>query len=489
MSDSFYQPQRLPDALGTIKPPAKRNEAEAKAAKGTSLAMTDTGNGERFAARNRGCALWCNRLNCWLVFNGVRWIIDEQGQVQQWAKQAVRAIWDEARLVKDSGVQSANKVSEELIRHSNKSEAAARIDAMLKLAKSEPGMSATVDDFDRDPLLFNTETGTLNLQTGELQPHDPADRITKLSPVAYDPAAECPLWLKTLGRIFNADRERVAFVQRAIGYAMTGTISEQVLIVAHGTGANGKSVTFDTISDIAGDYAATVDAGLFTDSKSGMNEQRYELAELRGKRLLIASESEQGRRLKVALIKTLTGDERVKARPIYGKPIEYARTFKPWLVTNHRPTIRDDGEAVWRRVRLLPFEVTIPEHERDPKLRDKLKAEYPGILRWMLDGCMAWQRDELGDCEAVTRATDDYRADSDPMGDFIRERCKLGLNCRTKAGDLRAAYECHCEEQGERPLRGKLYTEALSKHGVEPDRTKSQRAYIGIGLLTDEVTR
>jgi putative DNA primase/helicase len=438
---------------------------------------TDIGNAARFALQHGDALRWCGPWQTWLAWTGQRWERDEADAAMRRAIETALSILNEA---KDA---QSDEQRQRVAKHGADTQRRERLNAMIALAKSD--MAVAPNELDADLFAFNTLNGTIDLRTAELRPHDPADLITKIAPVEFDADADAPLWRAFLDRIFAADADLIGFVQRWLGHCLTGDTREQVLPVAYGVGANGKSTLIDAIAAIMGDYAGMTTADLFTESRSGANEQRYELAELCGKRFVVASESERGRRLRVALVKALTGDDLVKCRPIYGRPFAYRRTFKPLLVTNHKPRIDDDTEAVWRRVRLIPFDVVIPKAERDTLLPMKLRAEAPGILAWLVRGCLDWQRYGLGEPDAVTAATAEYRAESDPVAGFIADCCTLNADAWTRSADLRQSYERYAEEQGEKPLAGKWFGEALSRHGLRPERLYAGRGWRGVGLLTE----
>ncbi len=439
---------------------------------------TDAGNAARLAIRFLNQLRFAYGLNQWLAWDGRRWATDQSGTAVYLATVTALAIYDEAKSAERESTREA------LTRWALQSQKRERINAMLDLAK--PYLSVTPDQLDADPFVFNVTNGTIDLKTGKLHDHDPSALISKLAPVKHDPTAEAPRWLGFLDRIFAGDAELIEFVQRWLGYCMTADVREQLLPVLFGTGANGKSTLLDTVAAVVGDYAGTTTTDVLIESRSSASETRYELADLVGKRLIVANEAERGRRLRLGLVKSLTGDDQIKARPIYGRPFTYHRTYKPLLVTNHKPRVDEDSEAAWRRLRLIPFNVIIPKAERDPMLLAKLRAEGSGILAWLVRGCLDWQRHGLGEPEAITVATGLFRIESNPMLSWMSECCTPHANNWQKTAELRRSYEQYCAENGFTLESGKSFTDFLRAQGFTPKPRNAGKGWAGIGLLTEE---
>ncbi|ROR03388.1 phage/plasmid primase, P4 family, partial [Desulfosoma caldarium] len=396
-------------------------EWEAERAKGLDpdgrLHLTDLGNAKRFVAHHGANVRFCHLWGKWLLWDGTRWKCDETGYVRQLAKDVALSIHREA------DVAEQNKVDENIVRairkHAQKTEGSGRIQAMLFLAQSE--VPAHPDTMDKDPWLFNCLNGTIDLRTGELRPHDKRDMITKLAPVHYDPEAQCPRWLAFLEEIMDGDQDLIAYLQRFVGYALTGITKEQCFHIFWGSGANGKTTFLEAVQKIFGDYGQTTQADTFMVQRPGAVTN--DVAKLRGARFVAAAESAEGRRLDEALIKRLTGGDTISARFLYAEPFEFKPQCKIVIATNHKPDIRGQTSAIWRRMRLVPFTVQIPPEEQDRELGQKLEAELPGILAWAVRGCLEWQRQGLQPPEAVTEATEGYRSEMDTIGDFIDECC------------------------------------------------------------------
>lgn len=326
--------------------------------------------------------------------------------------------------------------------------------------------------------------GTVDLRTGELRPHRREDLITRLAPVEYDPDAEAPLWEAFLRRIMDGNEDLIRFLQRAVGYSLTGDTSEQCFFLLYGTGANGKSTFLEAIRAMLGDYAQQADFGTFlVQNRDG---PRNDVARLVGARFVSAVEVESGRRLSETLVKQLTGNDRVVARFLYREHFEFVPTFKLWLAANHKPVIRGADHAIWRRIKLIPFQVTIPPEDRDRQLAARLRAELPGVLAWAVRGCLEWQQYGLGEPPEVTEATNEYRAEMDPLGPFFGERCVLHPNARAYAGELYAGYAAWCEQAGERPMSQREFGLRLQERGFERRIVRGRVVWVGLGLRGGE---
>jgi P4 family phage/plasmid primase-like protien len=427
---------------------------------------TDLGNSRRlvklFGAKIRYCYVW----GVWLVWDGKRWKEDRTGAIYRLAKKAARSIAAEITDDLDDAEAKA------LLKWALESESKKRLDAMIALAQSEPGIPVEPHQLDADPWLLNVANGTLDLRSGQLRDHESSDLLTKLSLVAFDPKAEAPQWLKFLGRAMEADAGRIAYLQRASGYGMTADISEHVLFFLYGTGRNGKGTYLETLLYILGDYATTIDPALITlrmhdDHPTG-------LTDLDGRRFVPTVEVDDGKRLAESLVKRLTGGDRIKARRMRENFYEFNPTHKFFLAANHKPTIRGTDEGIWSRIKLIPFNVFIPPTERDRRLPQKLRAEASGILNWLVEGCLAWQRDGLNEPAAVAEATSAYRAEMDAVGRFVDECCVVNKEFRVKAQTLYQKYTEWCKESGERETLTKTaFGTELNKRGYEQKKSNS----------------
>src|SRR6266851_1549366 len=358
-----------------------------------------------------------------------------------------------------------------------KSEAAPRINAMLDMARSEPSIPILPDQMDHDPSLLNCPNGTLEVRTGMLREHRRGDYLTKLCPTPYHKEATCPVFMKFLKTIFGGNAELIVFTQRVFGRCLSGDVSEQILPILWGVGANGKSTLVNAMMEVMGqDYAMKANADLLMVSRS--ERHPTEIAQLFGKRLVIASESAEGRRLNESLIKDLTGGERMRGRRMHEDFWEFDPTHKVFLITNYKPEVRGTDDGVWRRIRLIPFtqrfwdpnepscpDSVPPEAIADKTLPDKLRQEYPGILAWLLRGCLDWQRDGLTLPEAVQIATAEYRSSQDIIAHWLDEHCLIGPDYSCRAAALFTHYCDWCSATNERPMSQRVFGEALTKRG------------------------
>jgi P4 family phage/plasmid primase-like protien len=462
------------DSPGDSEPPTSGPEADTPIAESDEPAhLTDLGNAQHFVREHGHNLRYCYRFGCWHHWAGRRWEEDERGMVERLAKRTVLNFYRLAAALEDNAERKA------LVAHARRSEAAGRIEAMVRLARSEPGIAILPDELDRDPWLLNCLNGTLDLRTGRLRPHDPHDLITKLIPIPYDAAAACPLWERFLEQILPDPAVR-RFVKRAIGYAATGDTREQALFFLFGGGANGKSTLLNLIMAALGDYAKQAAPELLTYSKN--DRHPTELADLVGVRFVASIEVDEGKRLAEALVKQMTGGDRMKARRMRENFFDFAPTHKVFLAANHRPVIRGTDHAIWRRIHLIPFEVSIPPEQQDKQLPTKLYGELPGILRWIVEGCLEWQWAGLGVPQAVANATREYRAEQDVLGAFLEEECEILPTATVTSKALYAAYEAWCKRTGEPPIGQRWLAPRLIERGFQPTRTGAARGWVGLRL-------
>lgn len=443
-------------------------------------AATDIGNGMRLARRHGNSLRYCWPWSKWLVWGGRRWKVDDTGGVASRAKKTVRSIYLEAAGCED------DEKRRKIVAWAKQSEKRERISAMVDLARSEEGIPILPADLDADPWLLNCKNGTLDLQTGELQKHAPADYITKLCPTAFHRTAGCPRWTEFLQRIFADDADLIRFIKRLTGYFLTGVTADHILPVGWGKGANGKSTYIGAVMDTMGpDYSMKAPRDLLMMRRG--EHHPTELADLFGKRFVAAVETAEGQRLDEALVKDLTGGDAQRARRMREDFWEFKPTHKLILATNHRPDIRDTTHSTWRRVKLVPFTVVIPDDDQDHDLPRKLRTEASGILAWAVEGCLEWQADGLAEPEAVKLATTEYRSEQDIIGAFVEECCRTDPNERERAGVLYKCYRDWCEQNGEKSVNQTRFGKALSERGFDRE-TSNGVWYRGIALIDNEDT-
>lgn len=446
-----------------------------------SFPFTDLGNAERFVHQHKENIRYCALHEAWFIWDGKRWKRDPGIDVYFLARQTVRSIPKEAEQFEDGDRRA------QVLKWAAKSESWSKIRDMVKLAQSDPTVTIEPEEFDRNPWLLNCLNGTLNLKTGTLQPHRREDLITQICPVNYDSAATCHRWKQFVSEIFCGNTALMDYIQKVCGYFLTGSTKEQDFYIFYGTGANGKSTFLKIMMELMGpDYAKQTEANaLLVKRHQTIGE---EIAALTGARLITTIEVEDGKRLAEALVKQLTGGDRVRTRTLYKSSFEFDPTFKLVMACNHKPRIAGTDDGIWRRIKLIPFTVHIPEHKQDPDLADKLKQELPGILNWALTGCLKWQKEGLIPPEEVDAATAVYRVESDLIGAFLEE-CTITDNqqAKTQVNDLYECYKSWIEAAGEHPLSMRKFGDRLRDRGfVCVASTGNRKYWLGIGLTAQD---
>jgi putative DNA primase/helicase len=444
---------------------------------------------------------YCYPWKSWLPWTGTHWQRDDTGTVMQWAKATIRGMLDTLKDLMDDTAR------DELYKHIKSSLSTSRLEGMVKLAQDEPGIPVLPDALDQHHWLLNCANGTLDLKTGTLRPHTRGDLLTKCLALAYDPEAPCPTWERFLWHImggsveqddpdesaavhqarYEADeraRRLIGFLQRAVGYSLTGDTSEHCFFLLYGTGRNGKGTFIETVQAMLGPYGKTAEMSTFLARQT--ETVRNDLADLHGARFVSASEADKGRRLAESLVKRLTGGDRIKARFLFQEYFEFLPQMHVWLAVNDKPIIRGTDLAMWERIRLIPFEVFLKPEERDKHLGEKLRAELPGILTWAVKGCLEWQRyDGLKEPDDVKQATAAYRKEMDTLGQFLDECCTRSAQVRVKASTLYKAYQEWCADNGYQADSMMEIGYRLEKMEVEKKKSNGWW-YLGIGLNSVE---
>ena len=457
--------------------PAQRNGHALQPSSRADLLLTDTSNAAAFVADYGSILRYCYPWKTWLVWTGTHWQRDLSGEVMRLAKQTVK------KLAQRIDVLSDEKQIAELLVHVKASLSTARLKAMLENAQSEHGIAVQPQDLDTDIWLLNVTNGTLDLRTGELRSHLQEDMLTKCLTIAYDPEARYPQWSAFLEKAMGGSAELIVFLQRALGYSLTGSTREQCFFLLHGPTKTGKSTFINIAKAALGPYATQAETSTFL--HKDRETVRNDLADLAGMRLVSAIETDEGKRLAEALIKQLTGGtDTVKARFLFEEYFEYRPQFKVFLATNHLPKITARDDAIWERVHRVPFLVQIPKEDRDKQLEDKLRRELPGILAWMVRGCLAWQRDDdLLVPAAVTQSTQQYRNEMDEVGQFLREVCLLDdEHYKVQASTLLKVYHQWC---GQTTMTGKAFAQHLTDKGYSAKHTMTGNYWQRIGLPSD----
>jgi putative DNA primase/helicase len=464
----------------------------------------------RALVRDHGAQLrYCYPWKSWLVWTGTHWQRDTSGEVMRLAKATVKKLAHRVADLGDDDPDEKKKIAA-LMAHIKSSLSTAKLRAMVECAQSEPGIAVQPEELDTDPWLLNCANGTLDLRTGELRDHAQADLLTKCVPIDYVPTAQCHGWQKFLWRIMGGspdadspdmregeltqrqaadDRARglIDFLQRAVGYTLTGSTREQCLFILHGITKTGKTTFLATLRRLYGPYGQQADMETFM--HKDRPEVRNDLAALAGSRFVSAVESQEGKRLAENLIKQLTGGVDVlTARFLFQEHFTFKPQFKVFLGTNHKPVIKDTDSAIWERIRLVPFTVQIPVDERDKTLDERLQHELPGILAWAVRGCLAWQKlNDLKPPEPVVQATASYRSEMDAIGRFLDECCIVSPHVRVKMGDLYTAYKQWCERTGEVAVSLMALGKRLDAQQFEK-KTSGGIWRVGLGLMRTEGT-
>jgi putative DNA primase/helicase len=453
--------------------------------KADAFRATDIWNAERLVAIHGDDIRYCPALGQWFAWDGVVWCAAEApATLERLAKETVNGLWQHVLKFSDGAPKGEKSPQDTYVGHIIASSRAPRLRDMVTVARSEGAIAAKPADFDADRFVLNCPNGMLDLQTGALRPHDRSDLVTMTTGVEYEPDAKSPVWDAFLDRVMDHDQEMIAFLQRAAGYALTGSVKAECFFVLYGSGANGKSKFIGAIEHALGGYARSFPIEMLLRKKYDAIE--CELAELRGIRFAPTMEHENAdRQLDEGKVKKLTGGDMQHARKLYGNPFTFEPHFKIFVGTNQKPTIRATDEAMWRRVRLIPFDVTIPEAERDGDLPDKLKAEAAGILAWAVRGCRAWLAGGLKEPAKVLAATQDYREEEDDVGAFIEACCAVSKSSMVAKAKLYEAYESFSDE----PMSQKAFTQRLREKKFEEGRAhvgrKKVRTWEGLTLFEE----
>ena len=433
--------------------------------------MTELGYARRLVAAYGDRLRFVPAWKRWLVWDGTRWAHDTTGQAQRWMKVTARNLTTDAYALEDEKDRKA------ALGTTRRGESSAGVAGALTLAGTEAGIVAAPDDLDADPFLLNCANGTLDLRTGDLRPHEPGDLITKVTRAAYDPAAP--------GAAFTAFLERVqpdplmrSFLARLIGHALEGRVTEHILPIFYGVGANGKSTLTTAAVDALGDYAGPADADLLT--ARSFDAHPTSVADLCGMRLARLDEGDKGRQLGEGTVKRLTGGDRLKARRMREDPWSFDPSHTFLMLTNHKPVVTGTDEGIWRRIRLVPWDVTIPPEERDLNFADRLLPELDHILTWLIAGYADWKAHGLDEPAAVAAATAAYRGESDALGRFIAERCANHGECRSS--ELFAAWQKWCADESEECGTQTAFSNELTNRGYDKRRTDTGAWWKGIGL-------
>lgn len=440
---------------------------------------TDTANAEAVVREHGKGYLFVLKWGTWLAWDGRRWSLDgAKGKLHGSIVNTMRLEWSRARgrlraaeeriqkaaltMQKDDGAELAAKRERGLVKWYEQSQNQAKIEACTK--RLESMLPISHEALDRAPWLLNVANGTIDLRSAELRDHDRTDLLTQLADVTYDDEARCPTWEAFVRGAMGSDLHLALYLQRWAGYMATGHVTEHALLFHHGVGKNGKSTFVTTIAKVLGEYACSAPRELLFVTKT--ERHPTELARLHGKRLVSCAEVPETAQFDEAKVKDLTGGDTVSARRMNEDFWDLIPTHKFVISGNHKPTIRGSDDGIWRRLRLVPWSVKVAEADVDKDLPAKLYAEREGILRWIVQGCLEWQRVGLADPEIVRGATSEYREESDAVGRYLAERVVFGTEEIVPRAVIRKAYETWCEEQGYQPLGARRFAARLRELGV-----------------------
>ena len=427
--------------------------------------FTDDAIALRFSAEFSRALKYVADWNRWMLWDGKVWKRDNTLRVYDLIRRTIRAIGPEST---DDRVRA-------------KLAAASTVAAIEKLARSDRRHALTADNWDANPWLLNTPAGIVNLETGEIGPHDPAQLMTKCTAAAAGHVEKCPQWRLFLDRVTGNDPLLEAYLKRCAGYWLTGLTTEHAMWFLYGTGRNGKGVFLNTLTRIMGDYAMTASPDTFT--ADGHGKHLTVLARLQGARLVVSQETEEGVPWAEARIKSVTGGDPITANYMRQDPFTYLPQFKLAIAGNHKPSLKSVDQAIRARLNLTPFTVTIPASERDPGLSEKLWDEAPGILAWMLEGCWDWRHSRLAPPAKVTEATEEYFDAEDLTGIWLGECCDRTNPNAVVASSL--LFECWCwwaTGQGERSGTQKAFNQTMERHGFVKKHQNTGKMFLSIRL-------
>lgn len=449
---------------------------------------TDAGSAERLHAIFGTRVRYVQQQKTWLTWDGSRWAPDAP-QVTRMCVKVAREMYDQAnekyKEALNAGDKEFAKLWAERRKWARQGENAGRVEGMLKMASVLEGLTTRTTDYDRDPMIFNVANGTIDLRTGKLRAHDRSELLRRVADVEYDPSAECPVFQEFLETVVP-DKGIRKFLCYYVGMALTGRMDEHIFPVLYGKGRNGKSTFLNAVLSIFGDYAQALPADTLRAKGNGSSIPN-DVARLEGARLALASEFPEGARINEDLLKRLTGGDPVVARFLNQEFFEFYPTAKFILATNHKPEFRGSDDGVWRRVRLVPFNETIPDDQVDTELPAKLRLEKSGILNWALKGCSAWLRHGMYVPPAMVAASREYQEESDLVGQFLEEHAIFGPEEECMATVLYSEFQGWMVEQGMKPWSQTAFGRAVGgRPGIERIKQQKTRkiAYVGISVRT-----
>jgi putative DNA primase/helicase len=438
----------------------------------------DIKNGKLFAEMWRGKLLYINTSGRWVQYSEDRWQPCEKNEEERCAKvTSVALLASATEEFKADPDKGKRLVQEALATHR-----LPRIQAMLKLAISEPGMVATDKELDSDPMLLGVGNGVVDLRTGQLLVNTPEMLITRFCDAKWDSNAQCPRWNQFVDEIFQGDADTIAAVQRLLGYTLIGKVLEEILVICHGYGANGKSIFANVVHRIFGGYAKTAPPSLLVARRADDVSPRNDLAAIAGTRYVSINEFQAGARLDEQVVKILAGREKIAARFLYQETFEFTPSFTPWLRTNHKPIVMGDEDGIWRRLVVIPFRRKFEEDEKDKHLESKLLAERDGILMWMLEGARLYQKDGLRLSKTMRQEQATYRKESDLLGEFLEEKTTPDPNGRVEQKQFFFDWKIWCDGNGAKHGSKKSFTQRMAERGYTAGASNGKHYYLGLAI-------
>lgn len=483
----IWEPQeRVQHPVPAIPPPPQNTSNDVPAIENATVGETgqrryytydDTGNALRFRDANAGLIHYNHVDGCWIYWDGVRWASDENGEIKRRADKMLADMAKDLKEMQDDPTYNAYK------KHLSRSRSHRGKEGFIAEARHLEGVPVLPSEMDRAGNAFNVRNCLISLKTGKTAEHDKKYMISKLAPVTYDENAKCPRWDRFIEEITCGDKSLQLYLQRMIGYCMTAYTKEQCMFFLYGNGSNGKSVFVDTIAYMLGEYAASCQPETVM-MRDRNNTARGDLARLKGARMVVTSEPNDGCRLDEGIVKQMTGgtENKLTARFLYGREFEFSPEFKIVMSTNYKPVIKGTDNGIWRRVRLIPFTAEFTKENRDPQLTEKLRRELPGILNWAIAGAVGWCKEGLPPCAIIDEAGQEYRSEMDRVQQFLDDCTTRSESSSTQASTLYKCYKAWCSEQGDRFPVGSTKFFMELKRRFKSRKTEAYNEYIGIKI-------
>lgn len=447
--------------------------------------FSDVGNAERLVAMFGKNIRYNPIRKKWFIWSGKYWEVDTSGKIETMARKVIRKLQQEG--IELPSCEENTKLKERISQYVLRSESDAKIKAMINQAKTQNAL--IIKETDKNGYQLNLLNGTLNLKTGLLEKHNRKDFITRIVNIEYEPQTQCPNWIEFINKIFLDNKELINYIQKSIGYSITGDADLQCFYILHGRGSNGKGTFIKTVMTLLGDYAGLLKGNSLME-KMGDEGARGDLAKLQNKYFVCVNELEEGRSFDEALVKSLSSGsgEAIPVRRMYEEEFDLHPTFKMWMTTNKLPKVKGTDEGIWRRIRKIPFEYSFEndENKNEKFFEELLLPEISGVLNWALEGCLKWQQEGMKLPEIVKFAIDDYRSDMDPVQRFLSEECIISETCKAPISRLYEIYSDWCHENKEYVLSSIKFSKKLSEKGFKQSKSMNTRYWEHIGIVDSE---